>query len=278
MFFGLNFGVFAQINMGDETAKRLIDKELIFIKTGDSLVDSFLKEAVEIKWRFNPSVYFTDWKMSEEMVKESPNTYVRMKLQLITGVMVTTSTFAGMTSTVSEKNYGDMYKLLYFEDSPNRVFETSLASNFEISEGVLIEGVQRACNVIENIVLFGSWNKFFLKSNGAAQLKELTLLIPNELVGSEEDKEEMKKMYAYKMEFLPLSEIYEKIKGSEENYAYLVSSEESVGVHIFYICKTNNSQKLCHAYKTFQTMDSITKAGVDTLDTKFFKKLISDVK
>jgi hypothetical protein len=281
LFIGFVCSVYGQINMGSETAKRLKSKELIVIKTGNDTLDRLFLSAAEYKWKFNDQIQLADWKSSEEMVKENPNTYVRIKLQLIQGVMVTTmKDAAGFTSKVSEQNYGDMMKILYFEDSPNRVFETSLPSNLELSEGVLVEAVQRGCNIIDNISALGSWNKFFLgtKKSGKGQLKELTLLIPNELVDSEEDKAEIQKNYTYKLEFVPLSEVHDKIKNEDSNYAYVIIGEEAVSVHVVYICTTKNSQTLCHEHKMVQTANRLAKGGrYASLDAKIFKKLVSGI-
>lgn len=276
-FFIASYG---QINMNAETANRLKSKELILIKTGDDSLDQFLLNAANLKWQFSDQIQLLDWKSSVQLVDDNPNTYVRMKLQLIKGVIVTSTSQNGFTTKVSEQNFGEMMKILYFEDSPTRVFETSLPSNLEISEGVLVESIQRSCNIIDNISIIGSWNKFFINSKNVngSELKNLTLLIPNEILESPNEKDQIKKLYPFAIEFVDQSEIHEKVKANDPNFAYVIIGEEAVSLHVVYICTTSNSQTLCHEHKMIQTLNKLANGGrYATLDAKIFKKLVSGI-
>ena len=266
-----------QINLKTEQARNFQEKKLIVVTTGDAIVDTYLKEAIELKWSFNDDIQYMSLEESKDLVEEQPDEFVRLKLQLLKGVMVYTSGEGVHRTEFSRHTYGDVMKLVLFEDAP-KGFEVALPSNSEFSRGIAIELVQRACHVVSEIEKVGSWNKFYFstKSSGLSKLSERTLLVPIEYIANEEDTVEMIKNYPYSIEFIPSNDIHMKVEESNADYAYLLVAEELVNVHVHYICLAENSEVLGHHHKVVQTLNTI-QAGVKHLyiDKKVFKKLLS---
>src|SRR5690554_15632 len=279
----LSVSLFAQtINLKSKDATRLKGKELIVISTGDDLMDEYLKEAVELKWIFNKNVTYMDLRSSNALVKKSPNKYVRLQLQLTQATVVYTENHGIHTFETSRSVYGDMMKVILYEDNMERGkgFEISLPSNASFSRGVAIEAIQRTCSVMNKIEEVGSWNKFFIstKKGGLTKLKDKILLVPMEYLENESDSIVMKEKYPYDIHFVPISAIYEKIEESDDNYAYFLVAEELVNIHVHYVCAAIDSEVLGHYHKVVQLPSTIINGTrhlhiVPKVFIKLFKRL-----
>lgn len=285
LLFSFSFFIFnlsAQTNLKSDRAKQFTKKDLIVILTGNDTIDAFMKEAVQLKWEFSQNIQYMRMGDSKRLVENNPNHYLRMKLQLIQGIQVYEG-IGGHEFMRSTYTYGDMTKIILFEDEDNasKRFEIALPSDYEFSRGVAIEGVQRTCHILNEIQKKGSWGKFFrsTKDSGLEKLKGLKLLVPLEYMKNQADTVKIKKKYEYPIYFVSTQEIHEIIESSKEGFAYLLVAEEHVNIHVHYVCTTSDSEVLAHYNKQVQSQVAITSGRNKHmyLDLIIFDKLFRNM-
>lgn len=270
-----------QVNLKSEEAIRFKGKHVIIITTGDTIVDSILINTVENKWRFSDSIQYMDLESSNIYVKENPNEFLRLRLSFVTGQLVTTVGNGIHKTEMGRTTYGDMIKLLLFEDDSKRKFGIAFPSNSGFSKEIMTEVIQRACGVIDGVEKMGSWNKLCFKNrdNAGEKVAKTTLLVPMEYLKDAGDSTKLKAAYPYKIQFATTSQIQQAIDESNESYSYIIAVEEVVNYHMHFICTANNSEVLSIAARLTQGPgDFKNETKHMYIDFKTFKKLVKNLK
>ena len=248
LFILTNLLINAQINLKAEDVNRYREKQLIVVVPEDKEIGEMLKTAFDEKWSFNKDIIYTSFDDAKEMSKESPNTYLTAMLSMTIAKRVTTEYWGkNSPSNIASRSsvtVGDMMDIHYFEDDESRYFRVPLQSYDSISSYLFMEGVQRSCQLMSDIELLGTWNKYYfnIKNISISELKDKVLLVPIENVKHIEDTAKLAKAYPYTVRFVPMSTVYEKIENSDPNFAYIVVLEMEVNMFFKFLCTTENSK------------------------------------
>ncbi len=280
--FFISFEVYSQhSNLKSVEATRYKEKHVIVIETGDSIVDAILLNAVKDKWRFSDSIQSMSLSSSDDYVLDHPDKFIRIQLNLIIGQIVHTHSLGGgHRIELSRTTYGEMLRLLIFEDNPKRKFGVGLQSNTEFSEDIIIELIQRSCGIIEGVEEVGTWTNFCLKKrkNSPEMYQGKTLLVPIEFLKNQSDSTKFKSISPFNIQFVSSSFIKEKVKESSNQYMYIIAIEEIVNYHMHFLCTTNNSHILAVAVKAVQGGGGIKDENKGMyISFKTFKKLMKRI-
>lgn len=203
-----------------------------------------------------------EWKFSDSIIQQASGKALNTVFSTAKKyAMVQLKTFSlGIDRSIIEYDGDDMYvasgvgkisKLLLSTESGN-VYYFSLPTQPDFSKEMFCEAVRRGVFMLNEIETEGSWNKAYkkLKRKYTGEMQGRTLLICNDIIENNAQKDKIEKMIQFDKQFVNNDFIDSVIHYKIKKYAYIVIGGENVLVNTKYICAAEDAKVLTREHSS----------------------------